>query len=102
MISPMLRKLAPMTDRLVAEFLVVVVDLGHGVDAGIVGGSVVLAGVLLVPVEDAADERRDQGDLGLGAGDRLVQAEEQRQIAVDALFFEDPRRPGCLPMWRRS
>ena len=57
-------------------------------DAGIVGAGVVLAGVLLVPVEDAADEGRDQRDLGLGAGDGLVQAEEQGQVAVDAFLFE--------------
>ncbi len=42
--------------RFVAELLVVVVDLGDGLDAGIVGTFVVLAGVGLVPVEDAADE----------------------------------------------
>ena len=48
-----------------------------------------LAGRLLVPVEDAADEGRDERHLRLGAGDRLVQAEEQREVAVDALLLED-------------
>jgi hypothetical protein len=52
---------------LVAEFLVVVVDLGDGLDAGIVGALVILAGVFLVPVEDAADEGRDEGNAGIGA-----------------------------------
>ncbi len=60
-------------DRLVAESLEVVVNLGDGLHAGVVGALVVLAGVLLVPVEDAADEGRDQRDAGLGAGDGLVQ-----------------------------
>jgi hypothetical protein len=58
---------------------------------------VVLAGVLLVPVEDAADEGRDEGDLGLGAGDGLVQAEEQGQVAVDALLLEDLGGLDALP-----
>jgi hypothetical protein len=49
-----------MTDCLVAELLVVVVDLGDGLDAGVVGAGVVLAGVLLVPIENATDEGRDQ------------------------------------------
>ena len=78
---------------LVAEILVVVVDRGDGLDAGVIGAGVVLAGVLLVPVEDAADEGRDQRDLGFGAGDGLVQAEEEGHVAVDAFLLEDSRRP---------
>ena len=78
---------------LVSEVLEVVVDLGHGLHAGIVRALVVLAGVLLVPVEDAANERRDERDLGLGAGDGLVDAEEQSQVAVDAFLLQLSRRP---------
>ncbi len=74
---------------LVAKMLEVVVNPGDGFDARIVGALVVLAGVLFVPVEDAADEGRDQGDAGLGAGDGLVQAEEQRQVAVNAFLLQD-------------
>ena len=74
--------------RLVAELLVVVVDRRDRLHAGIVGALVVLAGVLLVPVEDAADEGRDQRDLGFGAGDGLVQTEEQRHVAVDAFLLQ--------------
>ena len=82
---------------LVAELLVVVVDGGDGLDAGVVCAGVVLAGVLLVPVEDAADEGGDEGDLGFGAGDGLVEAEEQGHVAVDALFFEDLGGLDALP-----
>ena len=46
------------------------------------------AALLLVIVVDAADERRDQRHAGFGAGHRLREAEEQRQVAVDALAFE--------------
>ena len=56
--------------------------------ARIVGALIVLARVLLVPVENAADEGRDERDARFGAGDRLVQAEEQRQVAVDAFLLE--------------
>jgi hypothetical protein len=52
---------------LVAEFLEVVVDGRHRLHAGIVGALVVLARVLLVPVENAADEGRDERDAGIGA-----------------------------------
>ena len=83
--------------RLVAEFLVVVVDGGDGLDSGVVGAGVVLAGVLLVPVEDAADEGRDERDLGLGAGDGLMQAEEQGEVAVDSLALEDLGGADSLP-----
>ena len=46
------------------------------------------ARVLLVPVEDAAHERGDQRDAVLGAGDGLVQAEQQGQVAVDAFLLQ--------------
>ena len=41
------------------------------------------AALLLVPVVDPADERRDQRHAGLGARHRLGEAEQQRQVAVD-------------------
>src|SRR6478752_7910598 len=74
---------------LVAVLLVVVVDAEHAGYARIfftrdVGDAL----RLLVPVVNAPDERRDQGDLGLGAGDRLGEAEEQGQVGVNALFFQ--------------
>ena len=84
-------------DGLVAEFLVVVVDGGDGLNAGVVGAVVVLAGVLLVPVENASDEGRDEGGLGFGGGDGLVEAEEEGHVAVDALFLEDLGGLDALP-----
>ncbi len=52
--------------------LVVIVDLGHRHDTRVLLARVGRAtGGLLVPVEDAADERRDERHLGLGARDRL-------------------------------
>ena len=38
------------------------------------------------PVENASDEGRDERDAGLGAGHRLAEAEQQRQVAADAVF----------------
>ena len=60
----------------------------HRLHAGIVGAVVILAGVFLVPVENAAHEGRDERDAGIGGGDGLVHAEQQRQVAVDAFLLE--------------
>lgn len=57
---------------LVAVLLVVVVDLGDRDDTGVLGSDVLLLGRGLVPVQNAADERRDQSDLRLGASNSLV------------------------------
>ena len=61
--------------RLVAEFLVVVVDARHRLDARIVGRRNVAAAFLLVLVVDAADERRDQRHAGFRARHCLREAE---------------------------
>ncbi len=50
---------------------------------------VVLAGVLLVPVENAPDEGRNQRHARLGAGDRLMQPKEQCQVAVNAFLLQN-------------
>jgi hypothetical protein len=84
-------------DRLVAELLVVVIDLGDGFDARVLRAAIVLAGAGLVPIENATDEWRDKGDLGFGAGYGLVEAEEQRHVAVDAFGFEDLRGLDAFP-----
>ena len=57
--------------------------------AGVFGAVVVLARVFLVPVENAAHEGRDERDAGLGRRNGLVQAEEQREVAVDAFLLKD-------------
>jgi hypothetical protein len=73
-------------DRLVAVLLVVVVNLLNTLNSRIVRSVIVaLRLVLLVPVENPSDERRDQGDTGLGAGDRLTKAEQEREVAVDVV-----------------
>ncbi len=41
-----------------------------------------------MPVEDAADEGRDELDAGLGAGDGLGEGEEEGEVAVDAFLLE--------------
>ena len=77
---------------LIAELLVIVVNRAHGHHAGVFGRRIVAARVFLVPVENAAHERRDQSNTGLGACDCLMQPEQQRQIAVNAFFLENLAR----------
>lgn len=52
----------------------------------IFGGGVVFLVGSFVPVEDAADEGRNQEGAGFGCGDSLRQGEEECQIAVDLVF----------------
>lgn len=73
-------------DGLVAVFFVVVEDALHALDAGVLVGREVLLHRGLVPVEDAADERRNEEGSRLGARDRLHQRKHQRQVAVDAML----------------
>ena len=88
---------------LVAEFLVVVVNAGYGRDAGVLVGWNLRAAVLLfVPIVNTADEGRDQSHSRFGARNRLGEAEEQSQIAVDAFSSPAARRRGCLPRCWRS
>ena len=83
---------------LVAEFLVVVVNAGHGCDAGVlVGWNFRAAVLLLVPVVDTADEWRDQSHSRFGARNRLGEAEEQSQVAVDAFFLQPLGGADALP-----
>ena len=71
---------------LVAVGLEVVEDLGHRDHARILGPGVAgPAAALFVPVQDAPHKRGDQGDPGLSTGHRLGEAEQQGQVAVDAL-----------------
>ena len=77
---------------------VIVVDAPDEGAAGILGGRVDLdAALVAVPVDDAADERRDQRGAGLGGGDRLVHAEDQRQAGVDAFLLQDLGGADALP-----
>ena len=82
---------------LVAVALVVVVNRRDRNDAGVFRADEVLARALLVPVEDAAHERRDELHAGLGARDGLGEAEQQREIAGDAGLFEFLGGADALP-----
>ena len=77
--------------------LVVLVDLRHGLHAGIFGGSVVFARAFLPPVKDATHEWRDEFDAALGAGNGLGQREEQREIAIDAVLLQNFRSLDAFP-----
>jgi len=74
--------------RFCSRIFVVGVDLGDGFYPGIVGSNEIFAGVFLVPVENAANERRDEFDAAFCAGDRLSERKQEREVAVDALFLE--------------
>ncbi len=59
---------------------------------------IVLLGRGFVPVENAADEGRDEEGAGFSACDGLDEREHERQVAVDAvLLLQDVRRLDALP-----
>lgn len=102
--SSELSDLASVTERgshdngLVAKLLVVLVDCLDGGDTGvgILGVLLLLGG--LVPVEDTADEGRDEEGAGLGGTDGLGEREEEGQVAVDAVVaLEDLGGLDTLP-----
>ena len=83
---------------LVAVFLVVVVDVLHRLDTGVLAGSVLLLVVGLVPVEDTTNEGGDEVGAGLSTGDGLDSREDEGQVAVDAvLALEDVGGLDTLP-----
>jgi hypothetical protein len=78
--------------------LVVVEDLLDALDARVLLLGVLLLGRRLEPVEDAADEGRDEEGTGLGGGDGLDLGEHERQVAVDAVLgLEDLGSLDALP-----
>ena len=77
--------------------LVVGVDAPHRQHAGIGLARVGPAAGLDVPVEDAADEGRDQERAGVGGGRRLDEREQQREVAVDALALQHLGGADALP-----
>lgn len=70
----------------VVVLFVVVEDLHDGLDARVLLGGVLLLGLGLVPVEDAADEGGDEESTGLGGGNSLHEGEHEGQVAVDAVL----------------
>ena len=71
-------------DGLVSVLLVVVVDLADRLNTRIllilVGGSGL---VFLVPVQNTANEGRDESDTSLGTSNSLAETEQESEVAVD-------------------
>ena len=83
---------------LVPVLLVVVEDGLDGRHAGVVLLGVLLLLVGLEPVEDAADEGRDEEGAGLGGRDGLDEREHEGEVAVDAVIaLEDLGGLDALP-----
>lgn len=78
--------------------LVVVEDVLDGLDTGVLGSSVVPLVGSLVPVENTADEGRDEESTGLSGGNGLDQREHEGQVAVDTVLgLQDVRSLDTLP-----
>lgn len=73
-------------DGLVAVLLVVVVDVLHRLDTGVLRGSVVALVRILVPIQNATHEGGDEEGTGLGGSDGLDQGKHQGQVAVHAVL----------------
>jgi len=82
--------------RLVTVFFVVIVDTRDRRDARILIGGNLRAPFLLIPIVNSTDERRNQGYSGFGARHSLGEAEEKRQIAVNAFFLKKLGCPNAL------
>src|SRR5208337_5097390 len=80
------------------EFLVVIVDASDGRNAGIlVRWNLRTAALFLVPVVNAANERRNQGYCSFSTRDRLGKTEQKCEIAVDAFLLKKFGCPDALP-----
>jgi len=73
-------------DGPVSVLLVVVVDLTNGLDARVILVLVSGSGlVLFVPVQNTADEGRDEGDISLGTSNSLAKTEQESEVTVDLI-----------------
>jgi len=71
-------------DGPVSVLLVVVVDLADGLNTRVLLVLVSRSGlVLLIPVQNAANEGRDESDTSLGTSNSLAEAEQEGEVAVD-------------------
>lgn len=85
-------------NSLVPKLLVVIEDALDGRNSWVFLLGVRLSGLGLVPIQDAANERRDEEHACLGGGDGLHLGEEEGKVAVDAvLFLQDARGLDALP-----
>ena len=84
--------------RLISVFLIVVVDARDGGNSRILVGRNLRATLRFpIPIINAADERGDQRHTSFSARHSLRKAEQERQIAVDAVFLENFGAPYALP-----
>ena len=75
---------------LVSVLLVVVEDVLHRLDTGVLVGSVLLLRRCLEPVKNTANEGRNEESASLGGGNSLNLREKEGQVAVDlVLLLED-------------
>src|SRR6185369_14174733 len=75
--------------RLVSICLVVVVNTRYrGHSRVLVGENFFAASFFLVPVVDAAHERRDESDASFGARRSLSEAKQQSEIAVNSFLLQ--------------
>lgn len=76
-------------NRLVTEFLEVVIDSSDALNTRILLVGVILCGVLrFIVVEDTANERRDEIHTCLGASNCLSEREDEGHITIDFLLLE--------------
>lgn len=81
-------------NRLVAEFLVVIENLLHALDARIFLWAIVFLICGFVPIKDTANKGRDEESSGFSTGNGLRERKHEGQIAVDTVFgLQDV---GCL------
>lgn len=74
-------------NSLVSVLLVVVENALHRLDTRVFLGRVLLLGGSLEPVENAADEGRDEESAGLGGSNSLDLGEEEGKVAVDLVLL---------------
>jgi len=74
-------------DGPVSVLLVIVVDLADGLDTRVILVLVSRSGlVLLVPIQNTADEGRDEGNASLSASNSLAETEQEGEVAVDLII----------------
>ena len=79
---------------LVSELLVVIEYLLNALDSRVILGAVLLLVRCLVPVQNTANERRNQESTSLGCGNGLGEGEHESQVAVHTVLrLQDM---GCL------
>jgi hypothetical protein len=71
-------------DGSVFMLFVVVVDLANGLNAGVIFVLVSGSGlVLLVPIQNTANEGRNEGDTSFGTSHSLTETEQKSKVAMD-------------------